>query len=108
LYTNWHICALLYFFGEFELANSKQARKRALQNNASKLRNSMLRNRAYTYIKRARTALQKGVKEEAKLAVGVAMQAIDRMVPKGIFHRNRAGRLKSRLNARLKKLVLSN
>ncbi|HVV69839.1 MAG TPA: 30S ribosomal protein S20 [Gammaproteobacteria bacterium] len=89
------------------MANIASAKKRAKQTIKRQARNTNLRSRVYTYLKKARKAIASGVKSEAETAVKSAFSQIDKMVPKGIFHKNKAGRLKSRLNASLKKLVLS-
>jgi len=88
------------------MANIASAKKRTIQIIKRSARNASLRSRAYTYLKRARKAISSGAQEEAKTAVREAFSQIDRMVPKGIFHKNKAARLKSRLNASLKKLVV--
>ncbi len=89
------------------MANIASAKKRAKQTIKRQARNTTLRSRVYTYLKKARKAIAAGAKGEAQTAVKNAFSQIDKMVPKGIFHKNKAGRLKSRLNASLKKLVLS-
>jgi small subunit ribosomal protein S20 len=87
------------------VANIKSAKKRARQSVEHNLHNTTLRSRVYTFLKKARKAIASGSKSDAELAVRQAMSQIDRMVPKGIFRKNKAGRLKSRLNASLKKLA---
>ncbi len=89
------------------MANIESAKKRARQTIKRAARNTSLRSRAYTYLKKARASILSGSKTEAQEAVKAAFSQIDKMVPKGIFHKNKAARLKSRLNARLKKLVLA-
>lgn len=89
------------------MANIASAKKRAIQTVKRQTRNTALRSRAYTSLKKARKAIESGENAEAQTAVKEAFSQIDRMVPKGIFHKNKAGRLKSRLNAALKKKVLA-
>lgn len=93
------------------MANIKSAKKRIKQSANNRLRNSSLRSRTVTFLKKARNAIESSKQnstliDAAKSAVKSAMSHIDKMVPKGIFHKNKAARLKSRLNAKLKKLVL--
>ena len=93
------------------MANIQSAKKRIKQTAKHRLRNSSLRSRTVTFLKKARQAIDlsqsdKNLLDTAKSAVTTAMSHIDRMVPKGIFHKNKAARLKSRLNAKLKKVVL--
>ncbi len=87
------------------MANLKSAKKRARQAVKCRAGNTMLRSRANTFIKNARKAIEAGKQDEAKTAVIIALKEIDKMVPKGIFHKNKAARIKSRLNASLKKIA---
>lgn len=89
------------------MANIASAKKRVLQTAKRQIRNTALRSRAYTYLKKARKAIISGENTDAQAAVKEAFSQIDKMVPKGIFHKNKAARLKSRLNASLKKKVLA-
>ncbi len=87
------------------MANIASAKKRAKQTIVREARNTSLRSRAYTAIKKVRKAISAGVQAEAEAAIKGAFSQIDRMIPKGIFSKNKAARLKSRLNAGLKKLA---
>jgi|JI102314A1RNA_FD_contig_101_888178_length_1147_multi_28_in_0_out_0_2 small subunit ribosomal protein S20 len=89
------------------MANIASAKKRAKQTVKRQMRNVALRSRAYTYLKKARKAIGTGDNSQAETAVKEAFSHIDRMIPKGIFHKNKAARLKSRLNAALKKKVVA-
>lgn len=86
------------------MANSPQARKRARQNGTRRLHNASLRSTVRTYIKRVYTLVQSGDAEAAKAAYAEAVPVIDRMADKGIIHKNKAARHKSRLNAHVKAL----
>ncbi len=88
------------------MANIASAKKRTRQIIKRSARNTTLRSRAYTFLKKARNAIASGAQDAAKTAVKEAFSQIDKMVPKGIFHKNKAARIKSRLNASLKKLVV--
>lgn len=86
------------------MANSAQAKKRARQNVTARKHNASLRSMVRTYIKRTLSAIAGGdhaVATEAYKAVPV----IDRMADKGIIHKNKAARHKSRLNAQVKALA---
>jgi small subunit ribosomal protein S20 len=89
------------------MANIASAKKRAIQTVKRQARNTTLRSRAYTCLKKARKAISSSANDEAQTAVKEAFSQIDKMVPKGIFPKNKAARLKSRLNAQLKKKVLA-
>ena len=86
------------------MANSPQARKRARQAEKSRRHNAGLRSRVRTEIKRVNAAIEAGNAEEAKAAYLSAVPVIDRMADKGIIHKNKAARHKSRLNAQVKAL----
>jgi len=87
------------------VANSPQARKRARQNEKRRQHNAGLRSMVRTYIKRTYSAIASGDAEAAKSAYTAAVPVIDRMADKGIIHKNKAARHKSRLNAQVKALA---
>ena len=58
-----------------------------------------------TYIKRVNAAIESGDKASANEALASAIPVIDRMVSKGIMHKNKAARHKSRLNAKINALA---
>lgn len=87
------------------MANSPQARKRARQNDKRRLHNASLRSLVRTQIKRVIAAIKEGNAEQARTAYDKAVPVIDRMADKGIIHKNKAARHKSRLNAQVKKLA---
>ncbi|MFT5114287.1 MAG: small subunit ribosomal protein S20 [Parasphingorhabdus sp.] len=89
-------------FQEQELANSPQARKRARQSEQHRARNVDQRSAMRTQIKKFLSLVSDGNKEEAQTAYRLAASALDRAALKGAESRNKASRLKSRLNARLK------
>jgi small subunit ribosomal protein S20 len=87
------------------LANSKSAEKRARQATARRARNVNQRSQARTAIKRVVTATQTGDKDAANQALKDATPVIDAMARKGIIHKNKAARHKSRMNKRIKALA---
>ncbi len=84
------------------MANSPQARKRAKQNLVHRERNVAQRSAMRTQIKKFIKLVEAGNKEEAQAAYRGAASLLDRGARKNIEKRNKASRLKSRLNARLK------
>jgi small subunit ribosomal protein S20 len=86
------------------LANSLSARKRARQNEKHRLNNAGQRSRARTSIKKVLAAIEAGDKSTAEAAYKEAVPAIDRCVSKGLMHRNKAARHKSRLNQHIREL----
>ncbi|MFT4615734.1 MAG: small subunit ribosomal protein S20 [Bacteroidia bacterium] len=86
------------------MANSPQAKKRARQAVKRRTHNASLRSLVRTVIKKVDAAVGSGDAEAAKAAYGNAIPVIDRMADKGIIHKNKAARHKSRLNAQVKAL----
>ena len=60
---------------------------------------------ARTYIKRVNAAIETKNAEEASEAFQQAVPVIDKMITKGILHKNLAARYKSRLNKKIKALA---
>lgn len=87
------------------MANTPQAKKRARQNEKARKHNASLRSMVRTYIKKVIAAIEAGNFEDAKAAYAAAVPVIDRMADKGIIHKNKAARHKSRLNAQVKALA---
>lgn len=87
------------------MANSPQARKRARQGEKRRTHNASLRSLVRTVIKKVNAAVDSGDAEAAKAAYANAVPVIDRMADKGIIHKNKAARHKSRLNAQVKALA---
>lgn len=86
------------------MANSPQAKKRARQAEKRRTHNSSLRSLVRTVIKKVYSAVNSGDAQAAKTAYDSAVPVIDRMADKGIIHKNKAARHKSRLNAQVKAL----
>ena len=86
------------------MANSPQAKKRARQSEKRRTHNASLRSLVRTNIKKVYAAINSGNVEDAKAAYASAVPVIDRMADKGIIHKNKAARHKSRLNAQVKAL----
>jgi len=84
------------------LANSAQARKRARQNTQRREANHSMRSMMRTYIKRVYSAIESNDKEAAMSAYESAVSAIDKNAKRGLHHKNKASRLKSRMNARIR------
>jgi small subunit ribosomal protein S20 len=87
------------------LANSPQAKKRARQAEKRRTHNASLRSLVRTKIKNVVAAIGSGDVEQAKAAYDSAVPVIDRMADKGIIHKNKAARHKSRLNSQVKALA---
>jgi len=86
------------------LANSAQARKRARQADVSRKLNASQRSMLRTYIKNVIKAVEAGDSEAAQTAYRKAVPVIDKSVGKGLIHKNKAARHKSRLSHRVRAL----
>jgi len=87
------------------LANIKSAKKRARQAEKHRQHNASLRSMVRTYIKKVVAAVAAGDKKLAEESLKAAQPVIDRMAHKGLIHKNKAARHKSRLSASVKKLT---
>jgi small subunit ribosomal protein S20 len=87
------------------VANTVQAKKRARQAEKHRQHNASFRSMVRTAIKRVVAAIETGDKDQAQAAYTAAVPVIDRMADKGIIHKNKAARHKSRLNAQIKELA---
>ena len=86
------------------MANSVQAKKRARQNEKRRQHNASLRSMVRTYLKKVDAAIATGDHGAAQEAYNASVPVIDRMADKGIIHKNKAARHKSRLNTQIKAL----
>lgn len=79
------------------MANTKSAKKRALQSEKAYARNRWYRGRARTYVKKARSQMDTGDLTGASESVQWACRALDLAAKTGAIHANNAARRKSRL-----------
>ncbi|MEJ2060216.1 MAG: 30S ribosomal protein S20 [Gammaproteobacteria bacterium] len=84
------------------MANIASAKKRARQAVAHRAHNVALRSRYRTAVKNVLKAVQDGDKAAAADAYRSAVSIIDNTADKGMIHKNKAARHKSRLNAQIK------
>ncbi|MEX0731478.1 MAG: 30S ribosomal protein S20 [Aquisalimonadaceae bacterium] len=87
------------------MANTPSARKRALQSEKRRQHNKARRSMLRTQIKTVIKAIKDGDKATAEQAYKAAVPVIDRMANKGLIHRNKAARHKSRLNDHIRALA---
>ncbi|HXZ50261.1 MAG TPA: 30S ribosomal protein S20 [Usitatibacter sp.] len=87
------------------MANTKQATKRAKKSIRQRAANVSLRTELRSAIKKVRKALDAGDAAGALAALQAEQSTIDAVARKGIIHRNKAARHKSRLAARIKALA---
>ena len=79
------------------MANIKQQMKRNLQNEKRRLRNASFKSSLKSALKDVEEAVQNNDLEAAVAALNVANKKLDKSITKGINHKNKAARTKSRL-----------
>lgn len=90
------------------MANTAQAKKRARQAEMRRQHNASLRSQLRTAIKKVYHAIAGNDQQQANLSFRSAQPVIDKMASKGLIHKNKAARHKSRLNSKIKALAPSN
>ena len=80
-------------------------RKRVRQNIKLNAANTSLRSKYRTAVKNVDKAVAAGDLEKAKAAFALMQSVVDTVADKGIFHKNKAARDKSRLSAKVKALA---
>ncbi len=86
------------------MANIKSAKKRARQAVVRNTRNSSARSMLRTSIKKVVNAIAAKDKAAAEAAYKAAVPLMDRYASRGLIHKNKASRHKSRLSAHIKAL----
>jgi small subunit ribosomal protein S20 len=80
-------------------------RKRVRQDVKLNAANTALRSKFRTVVKNVQKALATGDKTKATEVFQSAQKVIDSVADKGLFHKNKAARHKSRLSAKIKSLA---
>lgn len=86
------------------MANSKQAKKRVRQAEKHRQHNTSMRSMLRTYVKKVIASIASGDEKAAATSLQDATPIIDRMANKGIIHKNKAARHKSRLLASIRRM----
>lgn len=87
------------------MPNTKSAIKRMKTSEKRRLRNASQKSALRTAIKAFETALAGGELEKAQEALRFACRKLDKAVTKGIIHKNKAARKKSRLTLKFNAAV---
>ena len=86
------------------MANIKSAKKRVLVNQATALRNKMIKSGVKTAVKKVDAAIAAGDKEAAKAALLNATSVIDKATSKGVYHKNTSSRKIGRFTVAVNKM----
>lgn len=84
------------------MANSASARKRVRQAAKNRQHNMSLRSKARTSMKKVIAAIDSGDKATAQELYKAMIPVVDGVARKGLYHKNKIARHKSRLNAKIK------
>ncbi len=87
------------------MTNSSSAKKRVRQSAKRRLHNMGIRSEARTHIKNVIKAIEAGDKKEALELFNKMVPIVDKVANKGIFHKNKIARHKSRLNNKIKAMA---
>ena len=87
------------------MANSKSAWKRVRQNQKRRDHNMSLRSMMRTSLKKVLKLVLLGDKGKAEEAFKAAEKVLDNFANKGLIHKNKAARQKSRLSAKIKAMA---
>ncbi len=83
------------------MANIKSAKKRARQSENTRVRNASARSMVRTALKKVIHAIEANDKAAATEAYANAIPMMDRYAARGLIHKHKAARHKSRLNAKI-------
>jgi small subunit ribosomal protein S20 len=86
------------------MANIKSAIKRIRINEENRVRNSAAKSAMRTAMKKVELAVMNNDLEASQEALKVAIRKLDKAVTKGLIHRNKAARHKSRLYQKVNSL----
>ena len=87
------------------MANTPQARKRVRQAIKARTRNAAQKSNFRSSIKKVLKSLADKNKDQSNANFKEAMSIMDKLVTKGLIHKNKAARHKSRLNKHIQKLT---
>ncbi len=79
------------------MANTQSAIKRIRSAERRRRINQVHRSRARTFVKKTRKLIASGEYQEAEAMARQAVSALDKAAQKGVIHKNKAARSKSRL-----------
>ena len=87
------------------MANVKNAQKKSKQINKITLAHQQLKSTVKNSIKKTDKAVQEGNKEKAEINLKLAIKSLDNAKVKGLIHRNKVDREKSRLTKKVNNMT---
>lgn len=76
--------------------------KRERQNATRRMRNRIIKSKVHTAFRRVNEAIHTKDQEAANAGLKVYNSQVDKAVKRGVYHKNKGARLKSRLNKSVK------
>ncbi|QOI11290.1 30S ribosomal protein S20 [Blochmannia endosymbiont of Colobopsis nipponica] len=86
------------------MPNTKSSKKNAIKSENRRQHNSSRRSMIRTLIKKVKHAILEGNKKEAQIRFTAAQSALDRYATRGLIHKNKSARHKSKLLIRIKNM----
>ncbi len=86
------------------MSKSKSVDKTARAQEKRRIHNRVIRGRTRTMLKSARQSVAAGNVDQARNDAAVAVSILERCATKGVFHKNKVARLKSRLSKHVNSL----
>lgn len=86
------------------MPHTKSAKKRLRQNLKRRARNRAVKSALRTQVRKVREAIEAGDLAKAEAEFRLAAKKADQAAAKGVIHRNKAARIKSRLAAKIRTL----
>ena len=98
-------CGNFVIYQELSVPNIKSAKKRLVIAEKARQHNVAARSKMRTLVKNVAKVVATGDKEAAKAAFIKAESVLDRSAGKGLIHKNKAARAKSKLSALVKAMA---
>ena len=87
------------------MPNTKTAWKNLRKSEKIRMRNQSIKSATKTEIKKFNKLIEEGMVEEARSYLPRVYKKVDMAASKGVFHKNKAARIKSRLTNKLNQAV---
>ncbi|HPZ81217.1 MAG TPA: 30S ribosomal protein S20 [Candidatus Atribacteria bacterium] len=87
------------------MPNTKTAWKNLRKSEKRRMRNQSIKSATKTEIKKFNKLIEEGMVEEARSYLPQVYKKVDMAASKGVFHKNKAARIKSRLTNKLNQAV---
>ena len=87
------------------MPNTKTAWKNLRKSEKRRMRNQSIKSATKTEIKKFNKLIEEGMLEEARSYLPQVYKKVDMAASKGVFHKNKAARIKSRLTNKLNQAV---